>query len=627
MPSDVPCLKTGAQVYEARKEVGGGENYHHLSFPNGLNARPILVFCPMTFVQVYEARKEVGGGEGTIISLFPNGLRALSRIDPAILIPLGVTDPASVLLSPGGEIIAPWGYSATMTARFGLPMLFPIQQHVSSSSPPPSRLQLIPLGVTDPASFLLSPAGEIIAPWGHYHHDLPLRPSNALHPLAGRAARHATPSYSLPFSLPATTSLCFISPSPHPFLHSLLQLIPLGVTDPASFLLSPADPASFLLLPAGEVTAPWGYSATMTARFGLPMLFIRWRDVLDVLRLFRCLESHSLARRAERVTDPASFLLSPAGEVIAPWGYSATMTARFGLPMLSIRWRDVLDVLRGMLPNDAVHTGHRLVKTPLLLGADGIHSEARKQLLGGTAGEGVGPRDNGRTIWRAIIDSSLCPHPLLKPRHILAMVGPGRTATISDAAAGRLYWAFTLVDSADPTVSSARSSGGEEARGKILRAFEGWDVVTQLALATPPDLILERRVLDLPSLPFWVKGRTALLGDAAHAVTPPLGQGANLAFEDAAQLVECLRAHSLVSDVLQSFQSIRMPRVQAVVSQNVASSKKIYEDKEEEGTERDSSKGTEAAAGATAAGKGGGEESEFYDYLYSYDTLPLEGSN
>ncbi|CAI5524213.1 unnamed protein product [Closterium sp. Naga37s-1] len=375
------------------------------------------------------------------------------------------------------------------------------------------------------------------------------------------------------------------------------------------------------------------------------------------------------------VTDPASFLLSPAGEVIAPWGYSATMTARFGLPMLSIRWRDVLDVLRGMLPNDAVHTGHRLMKvtqmeeagrngeesgaverdgvaegegmvesffstvscgnehlvrveTPLLLGADGIHSEARKQLLGGTAGEVVSPRDNGRTIWRAILDSSLCPHPLLKTRHILAMVGPGRTATISDAAAGRLYWAFTLVDSADPTVSSARSSGGEEAQGKILQAFEGWDVVTQLVKATPPDLILERRVLDLPSLPFWVKGRTALLGDAAHAVTPALGQGANLAFEDAAQLVECLRANSLVSDALHSFQSIRMPRVQAVVSQNVASSKKIYEDKEEEGTERESSKGTEAAAaaGATAAGKGGGEEPEFYEYLYSYDTLPLEGS-
>ncbi|CAI7776908.1 unnamed protein product [Closterium sp. NIES-54] len=118
----------------------------------------------------------------------------------------------------------------------------------------------------------------------------------------------------------------------------------------------------------------------------------------------------------------------------------------------------------------------------------------------------------------ASFSPSLLPIPqLLKTRHILAMVGPGRTATISDAAAGRLYWAFTLVDSADPTVSSARSSGGEEAQGKLLQAFEGWDVVEQVVKATPPDLILERRVLDLPPLPFWVKGRTALLGGTTSA--------------------------------------------------------------------------------------------------------------
>ncbi|GJP64368.1 hypothetical protein CLOP_g21371 [Closterium sp. NIES-67] len=407
------------------------------------------------------------------------------------------------------------------------------------------------------------------------------------------------------------------------------------------------------------------------------------------------------------VSDPTSLLLSPSGDVIAPWGYSATMTARYGLPMLSIRWRDVLDVLLGMLPNDAVHTGHRLeeitqkeaagegsngegndsegtvecyfrtvscgnehlvrVETPLLLGADGIHSQVRKHLLGREEGrngsnevawEGVGPRDNGRTIWRAIIDSTLASHPLLKPRHIFALVGPGRTATISDAAAGRLYWAFTLVDSADPTVSSSRSSGGEEAREKILRAFEGWDAVTHLAQVTPPELILERRVLDLPPLPFWVKGRAALLGDAAHAVTPALGQGANLAFEDAAQLVECLRAHSGLSDALLAFQSIRMPRVQAVASQNIASSKKIYDGAEGGGRESDSSsKGIEAmpgesagaattgepasaatpaepagaaasiAAGSVTGGKGGGGDgSDFYDYLYTFDTVSLTES-
>ncbi|CAI5535088.1 unnamed protein product [Closterium sp. Naga37s-1] len=328
------------------------------------------------------------------------------------------------------------------------------------------------------------------------------------------------------------------------------------------------------------------------------------------------------------VPNPTVLSRSPTGDPVIQWDLASNMTTRFGFPMLGIRWQEVLDVLRGMLPNDAVHHGHRLVgftqgeeeggggsdgsgtgtsngevkcvfrrviggeerllevETPLLLGADGIHSEARKQLLGrsgngGAAGEGVSPRDNGRTSWRAIIDSSLCPHPLLQPRQILTTLGVNRTANFADAAAGKLCWALTLVDSADPTVSSERSSGGEEAREKILRAFEGWDVVTQLVLATPPDLILERHVLDLPPLPFWVHGHTALLGDAAHAVTPALGQGANLAFEDAAQLVECLRAHSHVSDALRSFQFIRMPRVHAVASRNIAHTKELYDEKKE----------------------------------------------
>ncbi|CAI5493987.1 unnamed protein product [Closterium sp. Naga37s-1] len=333
------------------------------------------------------------------------------------------------------------------------------------------------------------------------------------------------------------------------------------------------------------------------------------------------------------------------------------MTPRFGFPMLCIRWQEVLDVLRGMLPNDAVYTGHKLlgftqgaeeaegeggggesgagmgsglvkcvfrkvsggeerlleVETPVLLGADGIHSETRKHLLGGEEGR------NG--------SGGAAGEGLLLPRHALSFIGLNRTATVVDTGGGKLYWVLTLVDSADPTVSSARSSGGEEAQEKILRAFEGWDVMTQLVKATPPDLILERRVLDLSLLPFWVKGRTALLGDAAHAVTP--GQGANLAFEDAAQLVECLRAHSHVSDALRSFQSLRMPRVQAVAARYAAASKKLYDEKKgknaagneggsgSEGSEADATpmfEEVQAAMAAVAAREGRDPDEDLYGY-------------
>ncbi|CAI5462197.1 unnamed protein product [Closterium sp. Yama58-4] len=189
------------------------------------------------------------------------------------------------------------------------------------------------------------------------------------------------------------------------------------------------------------------------------------------------------------VPNPTVLSRSLTGELLFQWDLSSNMTPRFGFPMLCIRWQEVLDVLRGMLPNDAIHTGHKLVgftrrekeaeggrggegsdagmgsgsvkcifetvfggeerllevETPVLLGADGIHSETRKHLLegeegrsgsSGAAGGGVSPRDNGRTIWRAIIDSSLCPHPLLQPRHALSFIGLNRTATVVDTGGG-----------------------------------------------------------------------------------------------------------------------------------------------------------------------------------------------
>ncbi|CAI5961566.1 unnamed protein product [Closterium sp. NIES-64] len=309
-----------------------------------------------------------------------------------------------------------------------------------------------------------------------------------------------------------------------------------------------------------------------------------------------------------------------------------------------------------MLPNDVVHTGHKLVEfsqeaegsgegsgaatksasTPLLLGADGIHSEAQKHLLSGSAeGKGVSPRDNGRTIWRAIIDSSLCPHP--------------------KSSTGFL----TLNDSAIRRSAARGSSGGEEARGKILRAFEGWDVVEQVVKATPPDLILER-ARARPPAPAVLgprehrsSRRYAWGDDVAHAVTP--GQGANMVFEDAAQLVECLRVHSharwfsgglsgtlsacheckrwhlvtfvspllAISPLLLSIllpplllshpsysnpcvnpkwhlRSLRMPRVQAVASRYAAASKTIYGAKKEK----------KAAVNGGGAGSDRSEEDE-----------------
>jgi kynurenine 3-monooxygenase len=62
----------------------------------------------------------------------------------------------------------------------------------------------------------------------------------------------------------------------------------------------------------------------------------------------------------------------------------------------------------------------------------------------------------------------------------------------------------------------------------------------------------------------WVRGRVALVGDAAHAIVPFFGQGANCAFEDCIELVECLDAAGSWDDALQRYQLRRKPNTEAI---------------------------------------------------------------
>ena len=70
------------------------------------------------------------------------------------------------------------------------------------------------------------------------------------------------------------------------------------------------------------------------------------------------------------------------------------------------------------------------------------------------------------------------------------------------------------------------------------------------------------------SLPAWHRGAVCLLGDAAHAIGPHVGQGAALALEDAFVLAKCLRDIPDVSRAFSAFEHMRRPRVEPVVKQS-----------------------------------------------------------
>jgi 2-polyprenyl-6-methoxyphenol hydroxylase-like FAD-dependent oxidoreductase len=72
-------------------------------------------------------------------------------------------------------------------------------------------------------------------------------------------------------------------------------------------------------------------------------------------------------------------------------------------------------------------------------------------------------------------------------------------------------------------------------------------------------------VYDLPALATYVRGRIALLGDAAHAMDPILGQGACQAIEDAVTLAACMDTTPDVGGALARYDRLRRPRTQAIV--------------------------------------------------------------
>jgi 2-polyprenyl-6-methoxyphenol hydroxylase-like FAD-dependent oxidoreductase len=96
--------------------------------------------------------------------------------------------------------------------------------------------------------------------------------------------------------------------------------------------------------------------------------------------------------------------------------------------------------------------------------------------------------------------------------------------------------------------------------------LDGWAAsIRAIVEGTPEDAIVRNDIIDRPPLRMWGRGCVTLLGDAAHATTPNLGQGACQALEDAIVLAVSLRGQSAVEAALREYERLRIPRTSAIV--------------------------------------------------------------
>jgi 2-polyprenyl-6-methoxyphenol hydroxylase-like FAD-dependent oxidoreductase len=192
----------------------------------------------------------------------------------------------------------------------------------------------------------------------------------------------------------------------------------------------------------------------------------------------------------------------------------------------------------------------------LLVGADGLNSTVRERLLG----DGP-PRYAGYTAWRAVVT----PQRELVPHGAVESWGQGTRFLFAHIGRGRVYWA-----AAKNAPQGAGRKPAESRKDSLLRSFLGWHKpIEELIRVTDEHAILRTDIYDRDPLgERWGEGRVGLLGDAAHPMTPDLGQGACQAIEDAVVLAKCLSEESEPASALRHYEAHRTRRVAHIVQRS-----------------------------------------------------------
>jgi len=193
-----------------------------------------------------------------------------------------------------------------------------------------------------------------------------------------------------------------------------------------------------------------------------------------------------------------------------------------------------------------------VVDADFVIGADGVNSRVRQQIM-----PEIPMRYSGQTCWRGLVTHTLPPQ---WKNATLELWGNQLRFGLAEMADEQIYWF---------AVKTAPENGDDETKDikkylkKEFKDFKG--PVQELIEATPDFMIRRIDLHDLPGAKKWHQSKICLIGDAAHAATPNLGQGGAQAVEDAYTLVQELHKSQTPEHAFDSFQKKRYNKVKRII--------------------------------------------------------------
>ncbi len=189
--------------------------------------------------------------------------------------------------------------------------------------------------------------------------------------------------------------------------------------------------------------------------------------------------------------------------------------------------------------------------TKYLIVAEGIHSPLQNRIA-----SDANVRYSGYTCWRGIVDNSE-----LKINETSETWGKEGRFGIVPLADNQIYW-FACKNSVQQN-----SNFKNYTLDQLLNNFKDYHhPVVKLIKTTCPGNLIWGDICDIKPLQKTAHGNVLLIGDAAHAATPNIGQGAGMAIEDAVILANSLVKNSRVSEAFKSFEKGRLTRSQKIVN-------------------------------------------------------------